>query len=123
MLLNNFFYIDSITQEENGINASIHINVEHEILKGHFPDQPVVPGVCMLEMLKEILQQHLNESLQLQSAPVVKFLAMFAPPQFTHATCAIQLLKTDNNIFQVNATLQHEGTIFMKFKGNFISKS
>lgn len=123
MLLNNLFYIDSISQEESGMNAEIHINVEHEILKGHFPDQPVVPGVCMLEMLKEILQQHLNMSLQLQSAPMVKFLAMFAPPHFTHAHFNIQVIQNEDNLFQVNATLQHEETIFMKFKGSFISKT
>ncbi len=121
MLLNNFFYIDSITQEESDFVASIHINVDHEILKGHFPNQPVVPGVCMLEMLKEILQQQFNMFLQLQNASVVKFLAMFSPLHFTKANFTIQV-QLENELLQVNATLQHEQTTFMKFKGNFISK-
>jgi 3-hydroxyacyl-[acyl-carrier-protein] dehydratase len=123
MLLNNFFYIDTLTQKEHELIASIHINVEHAILKGHFQNQPIVPGVCMLEMLKEILQQNLNIKLQLQSAPVVKFLTMFAPPTFTHAIYTIQLLQNEINQFQITATLQYEQSIFMKFKGVFVTQS
>jgi 3-hydroxyacyl-[acyl-carrier-protein] dehydratase len=97
--------------------------VEHAILKGHFPIQPIVPGVCMLEMLKEILQQQLKKTLKLQSAPVVKFLTMFAPPTFTHAIFTIQRMQPDINQFQVTATLQHDQTVFMKFKGVFVTQS
>ncbi|MBK7691597.1 MAG: hypothetical protein IPJ31_10925 [Bacteroidetes bacterium] len=47
-----FFHINHLSNEENKIIADITINANHAILKGHFPGHPVVPSVCMMEMIK-----------------------------------------------------------------------
>lgn len=122
MLLNNFFYIEQLQSEDNQIVANIRINTEHEILKGHFPGQPVVPGVCMIEMLKEVIEHSIKQQLRMQSASVIKFLTMFAPPVFTKAKFTIQVNSDPISSWQVNATLQHDEHIFLKFKGVFIEK-
>lgn len=119
MLLNNFFYIDTVQVEKNICETSIHINALHEIFKGHFPSQPIVPGVCLLEMQKEILQQLLNEKLCLQSAPMVKFLTMFIPTQNNQASLNMQLDRQGQSI-QVSSTLSHQERIYFKFKGKYI---
>jgi 3-hydroxyacyl-[acyl-carrier-protein] dehydratase len=120
MLLNNFFFIDDLTQDESSIQAQIHIDVEHPILKGHFPAQPVVPGVCIIEMLKEILQESEHKTYQLLSASAVKFLTPFAPPHFLSASFQIKKSLTVDGNLQVNATLLFEAITFMKFQGVFL---
>lgn len=122
MLLNNFFYIDQVIADESSIKADIRVNSNHPILMGHFPEQPIVPGVCMLEMLKEVIQFNNNKKYQLESASMIKFLTMFAPPQFTSATFNIQINPFESNKLQVNASLNSDDTIFLKFKGVFIEK-
>lgn len=122
MLLNNFFYIDQMQTEDNQIVSDIRINTDHEILKGHFPGQPVVPGVCMIEMLKEVLGQAFGQRFQMKSASMIKFLTMFAPPAFDRARFFIQTNGNEQSVWQVNATLQFEEHIFLKFKGVFIEK-
>ena len=122
MLLNNFFYIDQVIADESSIKADIRVNSNHPILMGHFPEQPIVPGVCMLEMLKEVIQFNYNKKYQLESASMIKFLTMFEPPQFTSASFNIQINPFESNKLQVNASLNSDDTIFLKFKGVFIEK-
>jgi 3-hydroxyacyl-[acyl-carrier-protein] dehydratase len=65
ILLGDFFEIVSLETEEGNINALIEINAEHNIFEGHFPGQPVVPGVCQMQMIKEILEQVLEKEIQI----------------------------------------------------------
>ena len=58
MLLENFYKIIHIKEREDGKQAiEIELNPGHMLYQGHFPGQPVVPGVCTLQMIKESAEQ------------------------------------------------------------------
>jgi 3-hydroxyacyl-[acyl-carrier-protein] dehydratase len=57
MLQGDFFIISKIETTEAEIKAELIINARHKIFEGHFPGQPVVPGVCMMQMVKEIIEK------------------------------------------------------------------
>ena len=53
MLLENFYKIIHIKEREDGKQAiEIELNPGHVLYQGHFPGQPVVPGVCTLQIIK-----------------------------------------------------------------------
>ncbi|CAN5173028.1 3-hydroxyacyl-ACP dehydratase [soil metagenome] len=79
MLLNDFYTIQSLEVDAQSINAIIHLNKDHAIFQGHFPDNPVVPGVCLMAITKEVLEQVLEMSLALKEAKSVKFLGVVNP--------------------------------------------
>ena len=79
MLLNNFYTITGLAQEENRLQASICINPAHDIFKGHFPNQPVVPGVCMVQIIKELLEKATGKSLLFSKGSQLKFLRLLVP--------------------------------------------
>ncbi|MBK7763738.1 MAG: hypothetical protein IPI46_10265 [Bacteroidetes bacterium] len=122
MLLNNFFFIDAIEHETGFIKAVIHINEQHEILKGHFPTQPIVPGVCMLEMLREVLEHALACRLQMQTSQVIKFLSMFLPTQNKEAEFVIQYVQNEQGNYVIDASLLHNTIVYMKCKAAFAIK-
>ena len=117
MLKNKLFYIDSLEQGDDLIRSAIHIDETHPIFQGHFPGQPVLPGVCMLEMLKEVIEEAYASSFQLETASSVKFLTMFAPPQFTSAVFEIKPIVYAGNQLTINATLKFEQHVFLKING------
>ena len=72
MLLNDFFTISDKVTSETEIWAELFINANHKIFEGHFPIQPVVPGVCMMQMVKEILEQVIGKETNLVQAADMK---------------------------------------------------
>src|SRR4051812_1982241 len=79
MLLNNFCTIQYMQSGDMAIACTILFNASHEIFEGHFPGQPVVPGVCTMQIVKELMEQHTGKRLFLQQAANVKFLQLIVP--------------------------------------------
>ncbi len=75
----DFFALESMIHDEAGITALLHINPAHPIFKGHFPGQPVVPGVCMLQLIKEVAETALGRALFLKRVEQVKYLQVLVP--------------------------------------------
>ncbi len=76
MLLDDFYEILDLKSEDNQtVTASVKINKTHKIFVGHFPKNPVTPGVLMLQIIKNCLEIHLEKPLLIQRLSHVKFLA------------------------------------------------
>lgn len=117
-LLNDFYSIDSFAKSDTTISATVSLNHQHAIFKGHFEQMPVVPGVCQTQMIKELLQQELKTSLTLTKGNNIKFTGMIVPTQ--HPKISIEIIyKSENNEYLAEAKLFFENTIFTKFKGTF----
>jgi len=41
--------------ENNEDSFKIELNFNHKIFKGHFPGSPILPGVCIIQIVKEVL--------------------------------------------------------------------
>ena len=78
-LLNDFFQINSKTVEEKTTNVEISLNPDHFIFKAHFPDLPITPGVCIIQMALEIMSEITKQILVLDSIKNVKFLSVLQP--------------------------------------------
>jgi 3-hydroxyacyl-[acyl-carrier-protein] dehydratase len=110
-------------KENNHLQALIKINEQHAIFSGHFPNQPIVPGVCMLQITKEVLENVLGHKMQLRTADFLKFLAFIRPQENTFIHLDIQYTCTDNDAVKLSSSLFNEGTVFFKFKGEFSKKN
>ncbi|HCZ36846.1 MAG TPA: 3-hydroxyacyl-ACP dehydratase [Cytophagales bacterium] len=119
MLMNDFY---TVVKQESGdglINATICFNKEHSIFKGHFPGLPIVPGVCMVQLTRELVEQVTTQSLQLTTADSIKFLSVINPEINPEVNIKITyLLQQHEHVVQ--ATISLESTIFFKFKGAFV---
>lgn len=57
------------------------ISMQHASLAGHFPGNPVVPGVVLLDAVAHALSAHLGRAVTVTGMPSVKFLAPLMPEQ------------------------------------------
>lgn len=115
MLLNDFFIIDD-WQPGNGLaRAILRINWGHPIFEGHFPGRPVVPGACLLQIVKELVSMATDSEVTLIRADQIKFIAMIGPD--LDETVWMNL--TWNQALQVTAEGTHAGDICFRFKGSF----
>ena len=71
MLLNDFFTINETVRSETEIWAELLINSNHIIFEGHFPNQPVVPGVCMETTTTDIVVRMVEAGLGVAIVPLL----------------------------------------------------
>lgn len=118
MLQNNFFVVNSLNFENNAIDAVVTIEKDHPIFEGHFPGQPVVPGVCMLQIVKELTEVALQKKCRIQSAANMKFLSVIDPRVHAviHATISVE---PDEESVKINASLFAGEVTFFKLKAAF----
>jgi 3-hydroxyacyl-[acyl-carrier-protein] dehydratase len=120
MLAGDFFIITAISSADDNIQATLELNAAHRIFEGHFPGQPVVPGVCMIQMIKEILETSIDKKTRLIKSDQVKFLAMIDPRLDQSIKATLKYNITNNEEIHVTASLANDTTIFLKLKGIFV---
>jgi 3-hydroxyacyl-[acyl-carrier-protein] dehydratase len=119
MLKDDLYTIQQINEENNVINVDVELNELHEIFKGHFPGQPVLPGVCMLQMVRELFENFFNKKLQLSRADDIRFLAMIDPTVNKELKFLLQY-KFDDAQINVNAKiLKDKDVVCCKMKATF----
>jgi len=121
MLKDSFYTIPEMTSGAFSLTASLQLREDHPLYQGHFPGQPVVPGVCMMQMVKELAAIATKKALVLQTADTMKFLQQI-DPRFTPVLRAELSYRTlDDDTFRVSAIFLKETSPCFKFNGVFRS--
>jgi len=116
---NGIFSIKNLTHSDGNVNAGVVVNENSDILKGHFPGQPVVPGACMLQLVKEVLERSLEHKIQLKKADNIKFMSMIVPGGQSELQLIIYYKFAEDGANAVQASLRSEEAICFKFQGSF----
>jgi 3-hydroxyacyl-[acyl-carrier-protein] dehydratase len=121
MLKDSLYRIISLAHQENTIEATLEINKNNVIFEGHFPGQPVLPGACMLQIVKEVLGSTINTTIRLKKADQIKFLVLIDPGSNNILQLKLSYRLEDNNNISVTANLRAQKEICFKFRGSFIA--
>lgn len=119
MLIKEFYKIANLSSDDSGIKATIKLNPDHEVYKGHFPEQPVVPGVIQLQIIKEILEEVLKTKLFMRNVIQVKYLIPITPLENPEITFIITNKKTDENKIKSNVSIGFNERVYTKAKLEF----
>lgn len=118
MLIKNLYTIQDFKTEALDIKASILIHKENDIFKGHFPNNPVMPGVCMIQIIKELSEKALNCKLFMQKASNIKFMALINPEENPNLKLEISITEVEG-LYRVKNSTYLGDTNAMKFSGTF----
>ena len=83
MLIPGFYTIlGREKQDEQTYMFRFTLNSEADVYRGHFPCNPIAPGVCSLQMIKECLQSVLSrETLRLSTIKQCRFSCLLRPSE------------------------------------------
>ena len=116
MLIKDFYTIQSFNSDDNRIKATVLLNPSHFVYKGHFPKQPVVPGVIQIQLLRETAEKALNQKLFISEVSSAKYLSILVPdgmPVLIELT-----IKAFEDGFKLSGIIQSKTVIFSKIKIN-----
>ncbi|RWW93756.1 3-hydroxyacyl-ACP dehydratase [Flavobacterium cerinum] len=115
MLLKDFYKINSLENTDGQrYVASIRLNKDHEVFSGHFPGNPVTPGVCMMQIIKELTQEAVNASLTMKSASNIKFMALINPEVNPELKLELDITVADDGTVKVKNTSYFDETVVLK---------
>lgn len=120
MQLKDFYRILSIEKAaDQKYTAIISVNEKHDVFKGHFPGNPIMPGVCMMQIIKELTEQITKTSLMMQSLSNVKFMALINPEMTPELRLDLEITKTEEGTIKIKNTTLFNETIALKLNSTY----
>ncbi|CAD0006219.1 3-hydroxyacyl-ACP dehydratase [Flavobacterium cheongpyeongense] len=115
MVLKDFYKI--LSEEKTGdskYNFTILVNEKHEVFKGHFPGNPIMPGVCMIQIIKELTETITKANLVIQTLANVKFMALINPEVTPELRLELDIVTTEDDLVKVKNTTYFNDTVALK---------
>ncbi len=111
--MNNLFTIKSKIEEANGAATfTVAIDGTHRVFDGHFPGNPVLPGVMSMLIVRRCAENILGIKSYFAAVKDIKYLQPIIPDGrdvTVHVSCADKVVTAD--------IASADGTALMKMKG------
>ncbi len=122
MLLDDFFSILSAGKKDDVVTCRLKLNPDHRIYEGHFPGNPVVPGVCQIGMIRETTEYLTGRHLMIRKADQIKFLRMINPHEHHQPELEITFRESREGEEEISAVLRQGDIVFLKFRGTLCTR-
>ena len=116
MLVEDFYRIADLKSNESFISAEIQLNPEHNLYRGHFPDQAVVPGVMQIQIIRELMETALELTLMINEVVAAKYLRLVTPHENRELKIQIDYKLTEEGEYAINAVITNGDTTFSKVR-------
>lgn len=123
MLINDFFTYTIDEYQDSKLIATININPNHAIFKGHFPGMPITPGICQVQIVQELISDYFKATYTLKKARDIKFLNFINPTEISTLTLELKLSDNSDEELSVNALLHKNEVNYLKMRSVFCKKS
>lgn len=100
MSLSNLYEIESLADDR----AVVRLNASHPLYRGHFPGNPITPGVVLMQLTTDMLSRITHQKLAMRTVQNVKFRKPIGPS----ATVAFVFNKVSEADGQLSAKVSVE---------------
>lgn len=116
MLKDSFFsIIDYSIIDDHIADFQIQINKDHSIYQGHFPGNPITPGVCIIQIARELFAFSQKTNFLIKKIKSIKFTQPIIPT--IHDTINYRIEWEDDdleNLIRLKASVYTGDIIFTK---------
>lgn len=121
MLSGDFFTIERISERGEETLFLTALNPHHKIFDGHFPGDPICPGVCNIQTIRECAEQKTGKKLRIDAIALCRFSALITPQACPQLLISLQLGDETEDTIPVTAkiTSPDEQKIYLEYKGSY----
>ncbi len=120
MVLKDFYKVLSEEKTtDSKYTITILVNEKHEVFKGHFPGNPIMPGVCMIQIIKELTEKITQSTLMIQTLSNVKFMALINPEATPELRLELDIVTTEDDLVKVKNTTYFNDTVALKLSNAY----
>ena len=114
MLKDTFFTILSSENTESGRTCRIALNASHPIFQAHFAGNPIMPGACIVQMIKELTADYFDRTFFVCAVKNMKFLHAINPLESLEISVILSFAQQENNRISVSTVLSNADMVFVK---------
>jgi 3-hydroxyacyl-[acyl-carrier-protein] dehydratase len=114
MLINDFFTIKEVIENEKGCVYRLSLNAEHPIYHAHFQGNPITPGACIIQMVKELAGDYHSTSFFIRNVKNVKFLSVINPLENNLIDIHLTFRTDEGDRVAVSAVIDRDKVVFCK---------
>ena len=114
MFQDNLFSIISENKTDNQADFIILLDGKHPIYRGHFPNEAITPGVCIIQMAVDLFSHTMQQTHHLVKAKNVKFLQIIRPDEHPEIHYRLTWEKTEEGLFTVKVLVDDGAVTFSK---------
>lgn len=121
-LLKDRYYI---IMKENRLDANngvylLSLLPQSDVYRGHFPNQPVCPGVCSIQMIRECVEMLTGCPLYIKTIKQCRFTALLTPQCHSLIDVVVSVARLEGtDTYSVTAKITNQETTFVELKGDF----
>ncbi len=120
MLLENRYY-KIVDKQVDGMSGVFHISIlpDCDVYRGHFPGEPVCPGVCNIETIKECAMLLTGKKLLISTIKQCRLTTVATPTACPNVDVTVQVAPTEQG-YTVVARIADAENVYMEYKGNMV---
>ena len=113
ILKDNFFTIKNQETADRKADFRIKLNAENFVYQVHFPNNPITPGVFLVQMIAELLGSLKGRKFNIKTLKNVKFTAPINPGEFPEVDFSLDFSEKEN-LYYVKAVIKEKEIVFAK---------
>lgn len=115
MLIKGYYTIANTRQENENVIFDVILNPDCKVYEGHFPGEPISPGVCNLQMIRECAEIVSGCPLVITNVVLCRFINLVTPLETPRVSVKIKLDKGESDYTLVSSVYNEEKE-FISFK-------
>ena len=119
-MIKDYYTINEIVQKEGVTLFHISLCPDSIVYEGHFPGEPVSPGVCNIQMIKECAEQVAGKSLLLNNLQQCRLTTLMTPVQHPQVEVNIHL-EEKGDAYKLKATIGKGEEVYLDLKAELIT--
>lgn len=112
--MNGYYTILSSSHEAETALFKVQLSADADVYRGHFPGDPIAPGVCNLEMIRQLASQMAGRELRFDAIRQCKFLGLIRPDG---GVLTVRITLADNKL---SATVHSADQLCINLKATVI---
>ena len=116
-LKDNYYQIAAIHMGNGQGTFHLLLNPDCDVYQGHFPGNPVCPGVFHIGMLKDCVRILTGRKVFVSSIKQCRLTSVATPAACPELKLTVSLQPTEGGGYDVAASLEDEERTYMEYRG------
>lgn len=115
VLENSYFTVLERSDVEGGVRFRVRMEEGHEVYRGHFPGNPVSPGVCNMQMVRECAEMVSGVRLRFVKIGQYRLMGVIAPGRYPEVEVTVAMSEAGGE-WELRATVTGGEEVLIQMK-------